>query len=49
MLDYRCLIIPRYVYATGKDFDDSSIISNEIKNRIENLVDDAIKITSRLA
>ena len=49
MLDYRCLIIPRYVYATGKDFNNSSVINSEIKDRIQELVDESIKITSRLA
>ena len=49
MLDYRCLVIPRYVYATGKDFDDNFIIGDEIKDRIEDLVEESIKITSRLA
>jgi FMN reductase len=48
MLDYRCLIIPRYVYATGKDFNNNSIVSDEIKDRIEDLVNEAISITEKL-
>ena len=49
MLDYRCLIIPRYVYATGKDFDENLNICNEIKDRISDLVYESINITSKLA
>ena len=49
MLDYRCLIIPRYVYATAEDFSDASLISSDIKDRIENLVNEAIRITSKLS
>ena len=42
MLDYRCLIIPRYVYATGKDFDGISLINSDIKDRIQNGADKVI-------
>tara|TARA_B100000287_G_C20520266_1_gene736676 strand:- start:264 stop:785 length:522 start_codon:yes stop_codon:yes gene_type:complete len=49
MLDYRCLIIPRYVYATGKDFDGISLINSDIKDRIQDLVENAINITAKLA
>jgi NAD(P)H-dependent FMN reductase len=35
MLDFRCLIIPRFVYATGKDFEDGQLISNAVKERIQ--------------
>lgn len=42
MLDFRCLIVPRFVYATGGDFAadrevDMQIASTEIKERIEEL------------
>jgi NAD(P)H-dependent FMN reductase len=42
MLDFRCLIVPRFVYATGGDFADDrepdmQIASDEIKERIEQL------------
>ena len=35
MLDFRCTIIPRYVYATGKQFEDGEISDAELKERIE--------------
>ena len=42
MLDFRCLIVPRFVYATGDDFVNDrqpgmQIASDEIKDRIEQL------------
>jgi len=43
MLDFRCLVVPRFVYATGGDFADDrepgmQIASDEIKERIGVLV-----------
>ena len=37
MLDFRCLIIPRFVYATSEDFRDGRLHSPEVKDRIEQL------------
>lgn len=34
MLDFRCLVIPRFVFATGADFDDGHLVSEEIKRRL---------------
>jgi len=34
MLDFRCLVIPRFVFATGADFDDGQLVSEEIKRRL---------------
>ena len=48
MLDYRCIVIPRYVYATSHDFNDTIVTNDEIKSRIEVLVKDAITITTKL-
>ena len=40
MLDFRCLIIPRFVYSTAKDFDkDNQIVNEELLKRIEQLAD----------
>lgn len=41
MLDFRCVIIPRFVYATGDDFTDNKITSNEVKRRIKQLAEAA--------
>jgi NAD(P)H-dependent FMN reductase len=37
MLDFRCLIIPRFVFATGDDFEDWQLSSAELRERIQRL------------
>jgi NAD(P)H-dependent FMN reductase len=37
MLDFRCLIIPRIVYATRQDFADGTVSSPELRRRVEQL------------
>jgi NAD(P)H-dependent FMN reductase len=37
MLDFRCLIIPRFVYATGDDFEDWQLSSALVQERIRQL------------
>ncbi len=38
MLDYRCKVIPRFVYSTSAAFKDHKLKDDKIKNRIEELV-----------
>jgi FMN reductase len=44
MLDFRSLIIPRFVYADGKAFNEGAIVDAEIQKRVEELVTAAIKL-----
>jgi NAD(P)H-dependent FMN reductase len=44
MLDFRCLIIPQFVYATGQSFTGDKLSSHEIKERIRDLVLLSIRI-----
>lgn len=37
MLDFRCLIVPRFVYATGSAVRDGRIVDPEIGRRLEQL------------
>jgi FMN reductase len=37
MLDFRCLIIPRIVYATSEDFTDGHLSSSEVRERVREL------------
>ena len=37
MLDYRCLIVPRFVYATGEAFSDGKITDPEVRKRVADL------------
>ncbi len=48
MLDFRCVVLPRFVYSTGESFDDNNLTDSEIEQRILNLTDLLIKITRSL-
>ena len=37
MLDFRCLVIPRFVFATGNDFEDFELSSALLRERIQQL------------
>ena len=37
MLDYRCLIVPRFVYATGQCFEDGKVTDPAIHERLQGL------------
>jgi NAD(P)H-dependent FMN reductase len=44
MLDFRCLIIPRFVYAQGGDFTADKEPTGQLGNRIEQLAEASMKI-----
>jgi NAD(P)H-dependent FMN reductase len=48
MLDFRCVIIPRFVFATGDAFDGENITDKEITKRIERVADDLVRFTEAL-
>jgi FMN reductase len=48
MLDFRCVIIPRFVYATGRAFDGDALTDKEVGERIEELAGELIKFTTAL-
>ena len=48
MLDFRCIIIPRFVYADGSGFEDDNIIKDTIKDRIKELVDQSVSLSSNI-
>lgn len=45
MLDFRSVIVPRFVYATGDAFADGKIVKPEIRNRVAELA----RATARLS
>ena len=49
MIDYRCYIIPKFVYALKKDFDETKVVDADIKERIEELGNEMIRITKALS
>ena len=48
ILDFRCIIIPRFVYADKTCFNDNGDINHFIKGRIEELVNSSILLSKAL-
>ena len=48
ILDFRCIIIPRFVYADKNCFNDNGDINHFIKGRIEELVNSSILLSRAL-
>ena len=48
MFDYRCHIIPRYVYATREDFTAAREPSDELAGRVRQLAQAAVDLASAL-
>jgi len=48
MLDFRSVIIPRFVYATGHAFEGDELKDKEVGERIEELADELVRFTTAL-
>jgi len=48
MLDFRTVIIPRFVYATGDAFGGDQIADKEVIARIEQVADELVRFTEAL-
>jgi len=48
MLDFRCVIIPRFVYATGNAFDGEDLKDAKIGGRIEEVAGELMRFTKAL-
>jgi FMN reductase len=48
MLDFRTVIIPRFVYTTGDAFDGDEITDKKLLTRIEQVADELIRFTQGL-
>jgi len=46
MLDFRCLIVPRFVYATGEDFNDDGTLSETMARRTDELCEASAALSS---
>ena len=49
MLDFRCYIIPKFVFATKNDFEEDKIVNPEIKNRIKELGSELVRVSNALS
>ena len=48
MLDFRCYIIPKFVFATKNDFEEDKIVNSDTKNRIKELGSELIRVSKAL-
>ena len=48
MLDFRCVIIPRFVFATSEAFESDNISDKKVVRRIETLADELVRFTKAL-
>jgi FMN reductase len=48
MLDFRCVIIPRFAFATVEAFDGDKIIDKKLVTRIERVADELVRFTKAL-
>jgi len=45
MLDFRCLIIPRFVYATSDSFNGDKLADTKLAKRIEQVAAELVRVT----
>src|SRR6476646_4317457 len=48
MLDFRCVVIPRFVFATGDAFEDRELANEKIVARIEQVAAELVLFTKAL-
>jgi NAD(P)H-dependent FMN reductase len=49
MLDFRCVIVPRFVYAVGSAFRDGAVSDGKVAERIDQLANELVRFASRLS
>ncbi|MFN2475822.1 MAG: NADPH-dependent FMN reductase [Chthoniobacterales bacterium] len=48
MLDFRCVIVPRFVYATGASFTDGELTDTKVSERIAQVSAEVVRFTQAL-
>src|ERR1700730_6254365 len=48
MLDFRTVIIPRFVYATGDAFEGDKMVDKKLENRVKQVTEELIRFTTAL-
>ena len=48
MLDFRCVIIPRFVYASSSAFSNGAVTDETVVDRIYELSDELVRFTTGL-
>jgi FMN reductase len=44
MLDFRCLIVPRFVYSTSECFREGKIVSSDVAARVRTLCEEVVRL-----
>ena len=48
MLDFRAVIVPRFVYTDGEAFDGNTIVAADIRKRVDDLAETLVRFGSAL-
>ena len=48
MLDFRTIIIPRFVYATGDSFEGDKLVDKKVEKRVQQVADELVRFTTAL-
>lgn len=48
MLDFRCVIVPRFICATGESFEGDQLADESITSRVEVLVSETLRLADAL-
>ena len=48
MLDFRCVIVPRFVYAVGSAFRDGAVSDGKVAERIDELASELVRFARKL-
>lgn len=48
MLDFRCHIVPRFIYATGESFEGEGLADEDISDRIDRLIAETVSLADAL-
>lgn len=50
MLDFRCVVLPRFVFTTGKAFDeDGQLVDEDVQQRLHELAATFLHVSTKLA
>ncbi len=48
MLDFRCIIVPRFIYTTGEAFEGDRLADDTTQERVERLVEETLQLARAL-
>ncbi len=48
MLDFRCIVIPRFVYATSEAFDAGAVTDDDVRRRLDQLADELARVSAAI-